>query len=442
MSLNKSYAHSLLVLLVASVMMTGYQFAKMWFFPHITLWQSHVMTIVVSSSLAACGAFYASRQHQRLHRRADEETSARQQAEAERERFFTLSLDLLCITGTDGFFKQVNPAFTDTLGYTSAELLARPVLDFVHADDRAATLQEMEKLRRGERTIHFESRYQCQDRSWRCISWKAQPDLGRGLSYVTGRDITEQKAATEKIARLNASLQHQADQLLEANKELESFSYSVSHDLRAPLRHIQGYLEMLQKNIEGQLSDKARRYLTIINEASTDMGQLIDDLLAFSRMGRMEMSEASVDLKHLLQETLHSLEPATQNRSIEWQIAPLPAVVGDAAVLRQALVNLVGNAVKYTRPREQAQIEIGTAGEEDGRRIFFVRDNGVGFDMKYAHKLFGVFQRLHRADEFEGTGIGLAIVRRVIARHGGRVWAESTPGAGSTFFFTLKESTH
>ncbi len=431
-----------MVLLATAVLMTGYQFIKMWFFPKITLWQSHAMTIAVSSSLAALGAFYVSRHNERLHRRADEETSARQQAEAERERFFTLSLDLLCITGRDGFFKQVNPAFTQTLGYTADELLARPMLDLVHPDDYTSTVAELEKLSSGERTIHFENRYLCKDHSWRCISWKAQPEVGRGLTYATGHDITEQKEAAEKIARLNASLQHQAAQLLEANKELESFSYSVSHDLRAPLRHIQGYVEMLQKNIDGQLSEKARRYLKTINEASTDMGQLIDDLLAFSRMGRMEMSEGLVDLNHLLQEALHGLEPTTQHRNIQWKIAPLPAVIGDAAVLRQVLVNLVGNAVKYTRPRDPAQIEIGTAGEEDGRLILFVRDNGVGFDMQYAHKLFGVFQRLHRADEFEGTGIGLANVRRIIARHGGRVWAESKTGEGSTFYFTLKRSTN
>ena len=440
-SLKKTFAHSLLVLLATAVLMTGYQLVKMWFFPKITLWQSHAMTIAVSSSLAALGAFYVSRQNQRLHRRADEETSARQQAEAERERFFTLSLDLLCITGTDGYFKQVNPAFTRTLGLTSDELLARPILDLVHPDDRAGTVAEMEKLVHGERTIQFENRYQCKDRSWRCISWKAQPEVGRGLTYATGRDITEQKEAAEKIARLNASLQHQAAQLLEANKELESFSYSVSHDLRAPLRHIQGYVEMLQKNVDGQLSDKARRYLKTINEASVDMGQLIDDLLSFSRMGRMEMSEGTVDLNHLLTEALHGLESTTQQRNIEWKISPLPVVVGDGPVLRQVLVNLVGNAVKYTRPRDPAKIEIGAAGEEDGRLILFVRDNGVGFDMQYAHKLFGVFQRLHRADEFEGTGIGLANVRRIISRHGGRVWAESKPGEGSTFYFTLKRST-
>ena len=440
MSFKNEYFHSLVVLMITAVLMTIYQLIKMWFFPKITLWQSHAMTIAVSSSLATLGAYYVSRHNQRLHLRAEKETSARQQAEAERESFFTLSLDLLCITGTDGVFKQVNPAFTQTLGYTSEELQKQPILDFVHPEERARTLAEMEKLNRGERTIHFENRYQCKDRSWRCISWKAQREATGGLTYATGRDITEQKEAETKIARLNANLQHQTEQLLEANKELESFSYSVSHDLRAPLRHIQGYVEMLQKNIDGQLSEKARRYLKTINEASMDMGQLIDDLLAFSRMGRVEMSQGTVDLNHLLQEALHGLESTTQRRNIQWNIAALPAVIGDAAVLRQVLVNLVGNAVKYTRPRDPAQIEIGTSGEEDGRLILYVRDNGVGFDMKYAHKLFGVFQRLHRADEFEGTGIGLANVRRIIARHGGRVWAESKVGEGSSFYFTLKRS--
>jgi light-regulated signal transduction histidine kinase (bacteriophytochrome) len=169
-----------------------------------------------------------------------------------------------------------------------------------------------------------------------------------------------------------------------------------------------------------------------------EMGQLIDDLLAFSRMGRVEMIEDSVALDGLLREILRGLEMAVQGRNIEWQIAPLPPVVGDASLLRQVLANLVGNAVKYTRPRDPARIEIGCAGEEDGRIIFFVRDNGAGFDMQYADKLFGVFQRLHRAEDFEGTGIGLATVRRIISRHGGRTWAEGVLNQGATFYFTLK----
>jgi light-regulated signal transduction histidine kinase (bacteriophytochrome) len=171
------------------------------------------------------------------------------------------------------------------------------------------------------------------------------------------------------------------------------------------------------------------------------MGQLIDDLLAFSRMNQVTLQERHVGLDGLVQATVRDLEMATQGRNIDWNIAPLPRVIGDQSALKQVLVNLIGNAVKYSRPRDPAQIEIGCAGEEDGRMILFVRDNGVGFDMQYAHKLFGVFQRLHRADEFEGTGIGLAIVQRVIARHHGRVWAEGTLDRGATFYFTLRPVT-
>ncbi len=237
-------------------------------------------------------------------------------------------------------------------------------------------------------------------------------------------------ASSQQVAAANA-------QLHLANKELESFSYSVSHDLRAPLRHIQGYVEMLTRDLQGQLSDKAARYLKTIADAGREMGELIDDLLAFSRMGRAEMAEGEVDLAPIVAEVRRGLELATQGREISWKTGPLPRVRGDAAMLRQVLANLLGNAVKYTRGRAPAEIEIGCAGTEEGRTVFFVRDNGAGFEMKYADKLFGVFQRLHRADEFEGTGIGLASVRRIVARHGGRTWAEGRPQAGATFYFSL-----
>jgi PAS domain S-box-containing protein len=261
----------------------------------------------------------------------------------------------------------------------------------------------------------------------------------------TGRDISAAKAAETAIRQLNAELElrvHQrTEQLENAIKELESFSYSVSHDLRAPLRHVQGYVAMLQRATEGQLSEKAQRHLKTITAASTEMGQLIDDLLEFSRMGRMDMSEARVALDDLVRETVRGQELSTHGRKITWKISTLPDVVGDAAMLRQVLANLVANAIKYTRQRDPAEIDIGCAGEEDGRAILYVRDNGAGFDMQYVHKLFGVFQRLHRADEFEGTGIGLATVRRVVARHGGRVWADGALNRGATFYFTLRPAT-
>ena len=251
-------------------------------------------------------------------------------------------------------------------------------------------------------------------------------------------DITERKEAEGRIAALNSDLAERAAQLAEANKELESFSYSVSHDLRAPLRHVHGYVEMLKKTTEGQLPDKAQRYLSIISDASVEMGQLIDDLLAFSRMSRAEMWKTAVNLNRTVEEILQGLDLEIGERNIVWKISPLPAAMADPVMIKQVFSNLIGNALKYSRERDPAEIEVGCAGEENGRRIYFVRDNGAGFDMRYAHKLFGVFQRLHGADEFEGTGIGLATVRRILTRHGDRVWAEGVPDKGATFYFTLK----
>ena len=242
----------------------------------------------------------------------------------------------------------------------------------------------------------------------------------------------------EELRSLNARIDAANTELQSVNRELESFSYSVSHDLRAPLRHINGYVEMLAAEAGDQLAQEPRRYLQVIADASRQMGQLIDDLLEFSRMGRAEMHETRVDLYSLARETISKLEADTRGRNIAWDIPALPAVEGDAAMLRQVLANLLGNAVKYSRGRDPARIEMGTSDSEAGRIVLFVRDNGAGFDMKYADKLFSVFQRLHRADEFEGTGVGLANVQRIIARHGGRVWAEAAPDKGATIYFTLK----
>ena len=189
------------------------------------------------------------------------------------------------------------------------------------------------------------------------------------------------------------------------------------------------------------MSDKARRHLQTIADASAEMGTLIDDLLAYSRMGQVELRESPVSLDDLVQTTVRGLEMTIAGRNIEWVVAPLPEVLADATTLKQVFVNLIGNAIKYSRTRDPARIEIGTAGEEDGRIVLFVRDNGAGFDMQYVHKLFGVFQRLHSSKDFEGTGIGLAIVRQIINRHGGRVWAEGAVDQGATFYFTLRPAT-
>lgn len=248
--------------------------------------------------------------------------------------------------------------------------------------------------------------------------------------YLIRHDITERR-------RVAGELQRRGELLEAANKELEAFSYSVSHDLRAPLRHIDGYAALLRKAVEQSLSDKAARYLQTISDSAKQMGELIDDLLVFSRMGRQEMLHTAVNLDQLITNILSDLRLDLQGREISWTIAALPEVQGDPAMLRQVFMNLIANAVKFTSTRPIATIEIGVEHPSSTEVVLFVRDNGVGFDMQYAPKLFGVFQRLHRADEFEGTGIGLANVRRIVHRHGGRTWAEGVPDKGATFYVLL-----
>jgi signal transduction histidine kinase len=225
-----------------------------------------------------------------------------------------------------------------------------------------------------------------------------------------------------------------------ANKELEAFAYSVSHDLRAPLRHIDGFLDLLQKKTKTHLDDQSRHYMDTIGQAAKKMGLLIDDLLSFSRMGRQTLSFQPVEMGPLVRDVIRELEPDTAGMTIDWRIGDLPAVRGDAAMLRIVLTNLIANALKFTRTRKQAVIEIGSLPGQETETVIYVRDNGVGFDMAYADRLFGVFQRLHRAEEFEGTGIGLATVHRIIARHGGRTWAEGNVDQGATFCFLLSHS--
>ena len=256
-----------------------------------------------------------------------------------------------------------------------------------------------------------------------------------GFSKIT-RDMNERKQTEEAIQKLNEDLKRRAEELTAANKELEAFSYSVSHDLRAPLRHINGYVELLNKYSASALDAKSVHYLKTIADSANQMGTLIDDLLVFSRMGRSEMRWTQVDLAVQVRNTIDSMSPDTKERKVEWKVGAMPSVRGDAAMLRQVIYNLIGNAVKYTRTRETAEIEIGSSNGA-GENIVFVKDNGVGFDMQYADKLFGVFQRLHSSDEFEGTGIGLANVRRIVQRHGGRTWAEGKVDVGASVYFSL-----
>jgi PAS domain S-box-containing protein len=252
----------------------------------------------------------------------------------------------------------------------------------------------------------------------------------------TNNDITQRNRREEEIQGLNQELAKRSAELESINKELEAFAYSISHDLRAPLRHMAGYTELLQKKASSVVDEKSNRYMAMILESAKRMGNLIDDLLAFSRIGRAETQKTLVSLAQLVREALTEVRQDTEGRDIAWKIGALPDFYGDRSMLRVVLVNLIANAVKFTRTRLRAEIEIGCADGNRDELIVFVRDNGVGFDMKYVHKLFGVFQRLHQSDEFEGTGIGLATVQRIIHRHGGRVWAEGVVDSGATFYFS------
>jgi light-regulated signal transduction histidine kinase (bacteriophytochrome) len=247
--------------------------------------------------------------------------------------------------------------------------------------------------------------------------------------------------SSDELGKANTQLNERACELEAANQELEAFSYSVSHDLRAPLRHINGFVDLLTQQAAEKLNERERYYLRVVADSARQMGALIDDLLTFSRMSRTELFCMTVSTKLVVHEVVKSalqLEP--KERRIVWTIGPLPDVEGDPAMLRQVWTNLIGNAMKYTRTRPTAEIEIGCDETAEGEVVFFVRDNGVGFDMQYADKLFGVFQRLHRTEDFEGTGIGLANVRRIISRQGGRTWADAHKDKGATFFFSLPKS--
>ncbi|NID17188.1 ATP-binding protein [Luteibacter yeojuensis] len=267
-----------------------------------------------------------------------------------------------------------------------------------------------------------------------------QPDSDDPALLLTVSDITARALVEQKVSELNRQLEGKVEQISDVNRELEAFSYSVSHDLRAPLRHISGFAGKLETQLGDQADDRARHYIDVISSSSRRMAQLIDDLLVFSRLGRGALRLQPVDMQSLVEEARALVETDTRDRRIDWKIAPMPIVVGDENMLRTVWQNLLGNAVKYTGNREVATIEVSVNRLPAGDYEFSVRDNGAGFDMQYAGKLFGVFQRLHRASEFPGNGIGLANVRRIIARHGGRTWAEGETGVGATFHFSLPAS--
>ncbi len=317
-------------------------------------------------------------------------------------------------------------------------LLGRTMMEVYPGIENTEMFAHLAACMKNRTPHHMENEFAFPDgtSNWFKLSMEPVPE---GV-FILSADITKEKQLAEEIKQhrdhLEELVRERTTQLETANKELEAFSYSVSHDLRAPLRHIDGFADLLNKHARESLDEQSRRYLAIISESAKHMGVLIDELLVFSRMGRVEMRTVKLALEPLVKEIIAEMGNDIQGRAVEWEIDPLPEIQGDPSMLRLVLQNLIGNAVKYTRQRDKAVIHIGSK-KENKEIVFFIQDNGVGFDMQYVDKLFGVFQRLHRSEDFEGTGVGLANVRRIIERHGGRTWAVGEIDKGATFYFSL-----
>jgi len=335
-----------------------------------------------------------------------------------RDLLINNSLDIIGIVDAETFvIEDINNAFETITGFSLEEVKGKPLTDFLQ-------LPVIEN--KGEEAIHFQTKIRCKDEAVKWLEWKIT--VKNNKWYTNARDITE-------VIQLHTELQNNLNQLEISNKELESFSYSVSHDLRAPLRALNGYSQMIEEDYSNVLDNEGKRLLGNIRNNAKKMGMLIDDLLAFSRLGRKEVQKATIDSNSMIESIIDEINHSASHHATI-TMDTLPPMYADHVLIQQAWINLITNAIKYSSKKESPLIHIGAMDRQD-ETVFYIKDNGCGFDMKYADKLFGVFQRLHAPSEFEGTGVGLAIVHRIISKHGGNIRVEAKPDEGAAFYFSL-----
>jgi PAS domain S-box-containing protein len=345
--------------------------------------------------------------------------------------FFELSSEMLATATLDGYFDTLNPAFMSVLGYTADELRAAPCVDFIHPDDREPTRQEIAKLNQGEHRIGFENRYRCKDGTYRLLRWSATPSVEEGLVYAVAIDVTESRRKDTELVKLLTELER-------SNEDLSQFAYVASHDLSEPLRVVAGHVQLLARRYQGQLDEDADQYISFAVDGCTRMRSLIEDLLAFSRVGHDVGPSVPVDLEASVAEVLTSLEPLIREHGAEVSVGALPTVMGSPTQFSQIFANLVANATKFSRVDVPPAIRIEST-RVDGTWQIEVRDNGIGIEPEFADRIFGIFQRLHSRDEYPGTGIGLSLCRKMVELRGGRIWCQPVNPHGTSFFFTVPD---
>jgi PAS domain S-box-containing protein len=366
------------------------------------------------------------------------ETQSSPPTSAPSEPFFQLSLDPLVTAGFDGYIKRANEAWTRTLGWTEDELRAVPYVEFIHPEDRENTIHEAMRLAApGAETRDFEIRVRTRDGGYRVFLFSARGEPSEGVIYAVAKDITERKTAQTALEAVHAQLEQHAADLERSNENLERFAYAASHDLSEPLRMVRGFVSLLETRYQGQLDSDADEFIRYIVDGVERMQALIRDLLAYSRVGRAELQVVAVDMGELVKRAIEALTKALEETGGHVGVGALPTVQADATQLVQVVQNLVGNALKFTGA-EPPVVRVSAERDDEAWR-FAVADNGIGIEPEYAERVFEVFQRLHGPDDYPGTGIGLALCRIIVERHGGRIWVESAPGAGSTFLFTIPD---